>query len=72
MSNYIQETQLRSTMTNYVIGIMQQNNISASEMENALIYVLNALKDQIREEIISSMIQEQEKKEEEDGGETTS
>lgn len=76
MSNYIQQTQLRSTLTNYVIGIMQHNNIPAMEMENALIYVLNALKDQVREDLVSSILEsskpEPEKKEEEDASQDIS
>lgn len=63
MSNkqLIQQSQLRSTLINYIINIMQQNNISAIEMENALIYVLNNLKDQIKDDLIINLLNEQSK-----------
>ncbi len=52
-------TQLRATLMNQVEQIMAGNNISAMMMEDALVYVLNTIKDLTLQDYVSANIQKE-------------
>ena len=51
--------QLRATLMNQVEQIMAGNNISAMMMEDALVYVLNTIKDLTLQDYVSANIQKE-------------
>lgn len=58
MSNIQTQLQLRATLQNLVAEIMTNNNISATEMENALNYLMIQIKDAATAEYINWSIQD--------------
>jgi 23S rRNA maturation-related 3'-5' exoribonuclease YhaM len=59
MTNEQKRMALYNTITNYLVALQQQNNISASMMEDAINKYLVSLKDQIIQEMLLEIPEEE-------------